>query len=118
MIENYEFGLLWVDGRQYRRDVIIHPAGGGEGEHVDANWWRKEGHRLDKTDLGEVLALKPAALVVGTGYYGRMEVPKETIDFLEDLGIEVHVGPTKAACRKYNELRGAKQVVAAMHLTC
>ena len=33
---------------------------------------------MDKADLNEVLETKPEILVVGTGYYGRMKVPKET----------------------------------------
>ena len=54
MIEEYEFGKLRVAGKEYRRDVIIYPEGSGGTVRVDASWWRKEGHRLDKADLDEV----------------------------------------------------------------
>lgn len=50
MIEKYEFGMLQVDGEEYHHDVIIYPEGAHAGQRVDANWWRKEGHRLDVTD--------------------------------------------------------------------
>jgi len=29
MIEGYDFGVVWVDGKEYRRDVIIYPAPAG-----------------------------------------------------------------------------------------
>lgn len=118
MIEKYEFGILRVDGNDYHRDVIIYPEGAGGGQRVDASWWRKEGHRLDKTDLDDVTKAKPEVLVVGTGYDGCMKVPEETVAFLKKAGIELYAAPTKEACQKYNELKDTRKVVAALHLTC
>ena len=118
MIEEYEFGKLRVDGKEYRRDVIIYPEGARSGGQVDASWWRKEGHRLDKSDLNEVVKAKPEMLVVGTGHYGCMNVPKETIEFLKKEEIKLFAGPTKEACQKYNELKDIRRIVAALHLTC
>ena len=118
MIEKYDFGIVRVDGNEYRRDVIIYPEGGGGGECVDSSWWRKEGHRLDRADLDEAVKAKPEVLVVGTGYYGCMSIPKETVDFLQKLEIELFAAPTKEACRKYNQLKDVRKVVAALHLTC
>lgn len=118
MIEKYDFGLLRVDGKEYRHDVIIYLAGTGGERRVDASWWRKEGHRLDKADLNEVVKAKPEVLVVGTGYHGCMKVPKETMEFLKNVGIELYAEPTQEACRKYNELKDIRKVVAALHLTC
>ncbi|MBI2956133.1 MAG: hypothetical protein HYY26_02350 [Acidobacteria bacterium] len=114
MIEKYDFGFLRHDGKEYRRDVIIYPEQG----NVDGAWWRKEGHRLDKDDLRGVVAAKPDVLVVGTGYHGCMQVPQETLDFLNSLGIEVYAERTAEACQRYNELKDVRKVVAALHLTC
>lgn len=117
-VEKYEFGAIRIDGKEYARDVIIYTPGEGSAARVEANWWRKEGHRLDKADLEEVVEAKPAVLVVGTGYYGCMKVPEETLEFLRSLGIQPVVGPTQEACQKYNELKDKTRVVAALHLTC
>jgi len=118
MIEDYGFGMLRVDGKEYHHDVIIYPASRTARPEVDASWWRKEGHRLDQADLEAVTKAKPEVLVVGTGYYGCMKVPKETVEFVRSLGIELYAEPTKEACQKYNELKDARRVVAALHLTC
>lgn len=118
MIEKYDFGLLRVNGKDYLRDVIIYAENTPGGPRVDANWWRKQGHRLDKADLDAVVKAKPKVLVVGTGYHGCMKVPKETVEFVKSLGIELYAQPTKEACQRYNELRGSGRVVAALHLTC
>jgi hypothetical protein len=113
VIEKYGFGQIRIDGKEYSRDVIIYPEA-----RVDGSWWRREGHRLDEADLGDVVKAKPEVLVVGTGYYGQMKVPPETLDFLNSLGIEVQAAETKEACKRYNELKDIRKVVAALHLTC
>jgi hypothetical protein len=59
MIESYRFGEITVDGKKYRRDVIIFP------DHVRDDWWREEGHRLKLVDIEDVIAFQPEILVVG-----------------------------------------------------
>lgn len=118
MIEKYEFGYLRLDGRDYRRDLIIYPEETGGRRRVDPAWWRQEGHRLDPNDLKDVVSAKPELLVIGTGHDGRLQVPPETLDFLRNAGIEVFAGRTREACLRYNETRDIRRVVAALHLTC
>jgi len=111
-IDGYRFGLIEVDGRSYRKDVIIFP------DRVRPNWWRSEGHALAAADLQEILAETPEILVVGLGAFSRMTVPEETRLLLQSRGIELKALPTKAACEVYNRLREDRRVVAALHLTC
>ena len=72
-IQDYQFGRMVVDGEPHTRDLVLLP------DRVVANWWRKEGHRLDVEDLREVLDAVPKVLVVGTGAYGRMKVPERRV---------------------------------------
>jgi hypothetical protein len=66
-----------------------------------------------------VLAEKPELLVVGTEYYGRMQVPEETLDALRGAGIDVRVEKTSSAVEEYNRLqRECARIAAALHLTC
>ena len=69
-IENYSFGKITINGEIYTSDVIIYP------ERVDPAWWRKEGHTLHIEDLQDVLNANPAVVVVGTGFFGIMKVPR------------------------------------------
>ena len=112
-IDNYSFGHIDIEGHGYDADVIIFP------DHVQESWWRQEGHRLAREDLDTVLAEKPKMLVVGTGYYGRMQVPEETLDALRSAGIDVRAEKTGSAVEEFNRLQQeCARIVAALHLTC
>lgn len=112
-IDQYRFGHIDVEGHSYDADVIIFP------DHVQERWWRQEGHRLSREDLQTVLAEKPEVLVVGTGYYGRMQVPEETLDSLRSVGVDVRITRTSEAVAEFNRLqRECARIVAALHVTC
>jgi hypothetical protein len=112
-VDAYSFGEIRIDGKPYTSDVIVWPG------RVKSPWWRAEGHNLCPADLDEVLRAPPKVLVIGTGYYGRMRVPPETLSALQAQGIEVHVGKTSEAVAELNRLaRESADVVAALHLTC
>lgn len=112
-IDEYAFGEILIDGMPYTSDVIIWP------DHVKSPWWRAEGHELAVDDLADVLAAPPKVLVIGTGYFGRMRVPQQTLDALQAQGIKVHVSRTTEAVAELNRLaRESADIVAALHLTC
>ena len=107
-IEAYEFGEIVIGGDIYSSDVIILPGA------VKDSWWRKAGHSLHVEDLAEMVAAQPAVLVVGTGYFGRMSIPKETRTYLESIGIELVEERTGKAVKRFNELaKTDARVVAA-----
>jgi hypothetical protein len=111
-IEHYSFGRITIDGKDYSSDVIIYP------DKIDPSWWRKEGHRLHIDDLKNILESKPEVLIVGTGAYGTMVVPKETEEYLKKKGIKLIADNTKSACNSFDKLSGSAKVIAALHLTC
>lgn len=111
-IEDYAFGHIVIDGERYEEDVIILP------DRVEGNWWRDEGHTLQTQDLDAVFETDVDVLVVGQGAYGRMSVPQETRQALEEAGIEVVAHDTEEACQVYNRRRENGNVAAALHLTC
>lgn len=113
MIDAYDFGRIVIDGKAFTRDVIIFH------DRVIDNWWRKEGHVLNREDIELVVKEKPEVLIVGTGKYGIMEVPAETGEYIRSKAIELIVEPTEKACKEYNnKISHAKKTVAALHLTC
>ncbi|HUX02133.1 MAG: Mth938-like domain-containing protein [Phycisphaerae bacterium] len=112
-IDEYQFGRMVVDGKAYRKDLILLPDG------VRSDWWREEGHSLGEADLADVFAAKPEVLVVGTGAHGVMGVSPEARRALERAGIQVIVEPTGEAVGRYNALAaGGMRVAGAFHLTC
>lgn len=112
-IDHYSFGRIGIGGRDFDADVIIFP------DRVQERWWRGEGHRLSPQDLETVLYDKPQLLVIGTGYYGRMQVPQDTLASLRAKGVEVKALKTGDAVKEFNRLQqDYARIVAALHLTC
>ncbi len=111
-INSYNFGEIIIDGKKFTHDVIIYP------DRVDAEWWRKEGHKLAIEDLQEVLKNPPETLIVGTGANGVLKVPSKVKQQLESKGIKVKIEKTDRACKLFNELEKKDKVVIALHLTC
>jgi hypothetical protein len=111
-ITHYSFGRITIDGSTYTSDVVIYPG------RVDPSWWRKEGHYLQPVDLADVVASKPDLVIIGTGHSGVMQVPRETVGFLESKGIEVRVALTSKAVDMFNKSPKDRVVIAALHLTC
>jgi hypothetical protein len=113
MIQNYTFGRMKVAGEEYLNDLKIIKG------NVMANWRRSEGHRLDVTDVKDILSARPAVLVVGTGSSGRMRVNASLCSALGISQIELIAEPTAEAVKIYNRLAAeGKDVAAAFHLTC
>jgi len=114
LITAYEFGRIVIGGKTYTSDVVIHP------DRVEAEWRRRQGHRLSPEDLEGIWTSGPSDLVVGTGYYGRMLVPDETRAFAESKGVTLSVLPTEEAIRVFGQLSAdpSRRPVAAFHLTC
>jgi len=113
MIEDYRFGNIRIDGKNYTSDVKII------NEEVRPNWWRKEGHNLFPEDIKDILEAKPEILVVGTGAYGVMKISSQVRKLLEQEKIELIEAKTEKAAQIYNELlQSGKKVAFAAHLTC
>ncbi len=111
-ISAYSFGSITIDGSTFSKDVIICP------ERIISPWWREEGHSISKTDLKEVLNEKIELLIIGTGWYGAMDVPGELLEYLRLRNIAVLTDKTPDAVDEYNERAGKVRTVAALHLTC
>ena len=112
-IESYEFGRIWIDGREYRNDVIVFP------DRVLPEWWRKDGHSLAMEDLGPVVISGPDLLIVGRGAYGVMRIPEETREALQKKQIQLIDETTEKAIQIFNkETERGSIAVGAFHLTC
>lgn len=112
-IESYRFGRMVIDGRTFTKDLIIYS------DHVEANWWRAEGHHLQPEDLKTHLEKARARiLVVGTGQLGMMKVSEALRSSLEQMKIQLIAEKTDQAAAQFNQLGSAEGLMGAFHLTC
>ena len=111
MIDDYDFGKIVINGKQYTNDVRL------VGGRVMPNWWRKEGHRLLLHDIRDLLENKPKTIIVGRGYSSQMVVDSSVRKYCEEDEIELVELPTAQAVKKYNEMEGPG-VIGLFHLTC
>ena len=101
------------DGSLFCRDLKII------GEKIVENWWRNEGHRVDSSDVTDVLTGSPEVFVVGTGYAGFMEISNTLRSALKNRNIQLIAEKTPEAVKTFNELHSqGKRIAAAFHLTC
>ena len=112
MIDHYSFGRVTFQGRDYTSDVLIY-----RGRVTP--WWRVRGHSICEDDVDDLLAEKPGSLIIGTGAYGIMRVPKDFRELVEARGIRLVVKKTAEAVQEFNDrLARGEDVAIGMHLTC
>ena len=111
MIDSYSFGRMVIKGKSYASDVKII------NNKVKSDWWRAEGHRLQLSDMEDVLEKKPKTIVVGTGHDGVMVVDAEVRDYCQKNNIQLIELKTADAVKRFNELAG-RGVAGLFHLTC
>jgi len=107
----YRFGRIEVDGVPYTEDIQVLPDG-------VRGWWRREGHKVYPEDLREALDAEPELLIIGTGYWGRVQVTPEAEKLLREKGIELLALKTAEAVEAYNEYAPKRRTCALLHLTC
>src|SRR3989344_8609816 len=120
MIDEYNFGLITINGETYDHDVEVFWT-----EEV-SDWWRKESHIIDVEDVVEAVELKPESIVIGTGASGMAKVTEEAKKFIEGRGIKLFIDPTEQAVKTFNvrkeesreEEGRMEKVIGLFHLTC
>lgn len=118
-IERLSWGTVEVadaSGTASYKDAKLWP-GGSRG------WdWNETGtsHRpgIQPADVRELVEKGAETVVLSKGQNRRLQVKSETLDWLEDEGVEVEVLETNEAVERYNELAGDQPVGALIHSTC
>jgi hypothetical protein len=113
-IDTYRFGRMVIDGTPYTKDLrIVRGA-------VLPAWWREAGsHVFAPEDLAEVIAAAPEVVVLGTGFFGLVEVREDALRAFAEAGAEVVTERTARAVATFNRLTSqGRKVSAAFHLTC
>lgn len=117
-ITHISWGCLEIEGRDRPfKDAKLYPGGA-------RTWdWNETGTSHDPgiqpADVEELIENGADVVVLSRGMNERLKVKSETIERLEEAGIETHVLQTEKAVQRYNELQEAKESVAGLfHSTC
>ena len=111
MIENFTFGKITINNRNYEDIKII-------GEKI-IPWQYTQHHTVTQQDVIEIFEDNPKYIVIGIGTNGLVHVNQDVIEQAEEKAIKLVIEPTKSACNKYNELKQqGKKVDAIIHATC
>jgi hypothetical protein len=116
-IQHVSWGRLEVEGKsEPYKDAKLFPGGSHE-------WnWRetKTSHRpgIQIADVQELLEHGSKVVVLSRGMAECLHVPRETLDFLKERQIAVHVLPTQHAVALYNKLAQTEAVGGLFHTTC
>ena len=118
-VSSISWGRIILDSDKLpeAKDCKLFPGGGRAWD------WNETGTRhqpgIQQSDVEELLQNDAAEVVLSRGMDQMLGVPSETVRWLEDKGIKVHVADTKTAVEIYNRLveEGVK-VGGLFHSTC
>ncbi len=112
-IEEFSFGRVVVEGREFKNDILITP-----GDIL--NWRREKGHYLQEKDLKKIWDSYESidVFIAGTGVNGKMKVETEVKKRCEKLKIELIKLDTGQAVKKFNLMSKERSAACGLHLTC
>lgn len=116
-ITRLSWGHIEVEGEGGPfKDAKLFPGGAREWD------WNETGTRhepgVQPVDVEELVKHGAIAVVLGTGFYERLQVRRETLQELEKRNVSVYVEPSEGAVRLYNELSESERIGALIHSTC
>ena len=116
-ITHIAWGSIEVDGLGQGKDVKLYPGGGREWD------WSETGTRhvpgIQPADVEELLDHGSRVVVLSRGMDLVLRTRPETLAYLAERGVAVHVEETKAAVALYNELADRGEAVGGLfHSTC
>jgi hypothetical protein len=107
---------MTVEGLGTGRDFKLWPGGGRAWD------WNETGTRhvpgIQTGDVEELVANGARTIVLSRGMLLRLQVPMETLKWLTQRGVAVHVCENDTAVELYNGLREFQAVGGLFHSTC
>ena len=116
-IQHVSWGWLEVDGEaEPYKDAKVFPGGSREWNWRETQTTHKPGIQI--ADVKELLDHGAKVVVLSRGMAECLHVSSETLDFLKERQIPVHVLPTQHAVAHYNKLAQTEPVGGLFHTTC
>ena len=116
-INHVSWGRLEVEGEpEPYKDAKLFPGGSREWNWRETKTSHKPGIQIP--DVQELMEHGAKVVVLSRGMAECLRVPHETLDFLKERRIAVHVLPTQHAVALYNKLARTEPVGGLFHTTC
>lgn len=113
MIEEYAFGKIKINGKDYTKDIELR----WNGEVL--NWWRLTGHRFQLPDIERAINQEPELIIMDTGESGMATVDNEVKEVLNQKDIKFIMEKTDIAVKVFNQaLQEKKKAIGLFNLTC
>jgi len=116
-ITGLSWGTLRVEGRDKPyKDAKLWPGGSRAWDWTETGTNHSPG--IQPADVKELVEHGARIVILSRGMLRRLQVEQETLDWLQDRGVQVEALPTKDAVEKYNQLAKNEPVGALIHSTC
>lgn len=118
-IANLSWGTVEVDeqaGAREYKDAKLWPGGSRGWDWNETGTSHSPG--IQPADVEELVEQGAEIVILSRGQNRRLQVKDETLDYLDNEGIDVEVLETNEAVRRYNELADSEKVGALIHSTC
>lgn len=121
-ITHVSWGRLEIEngaenGAQSFKDAKLYPGGARAWDWNETGTSHSPG--IQPADVEDLLDHGASVVVLSRGMNRRLQVKDETLDLLDEAGVETHVLQTEQAVERYNELREAEEPVGGLfHSTC
>jgi len=117
LINHISWGRMEVDGVGVGKDFKLWPGGGRQWD------WRETGTHhvpgIQPSDIEELLNNGSQSVVLSRGMWLALQTSKETLDFLNEKNVPVHIAETRAASEIYNDMASDGEAVGGLfHSTC
>jgi hypothetical protein len=117
-ISHVSWGCLEIEGRdQPFKDAKLYPGGARAWDWNETGTSHTPG--IQPADVEELLDHGAQVVVLSQGMNERLQVKPETLQMLDERGVDPHVLQTEAAVERYNALQDADEPVGGLfHSTC
>ena len=120
MIEEYNFGFIKINGKDYNHDVEVRWT-----DEVLA-WPFRERHLIGTEEVKRAIGQKPDTIVIGTGESGLAKVTEEAREEIRRNNIKLIIDRTEEAVKTFNVIKKdskeeegkQERVIGLFHLTC
>jgi hypothetical protein len=116
LVTHLSWGRLEIEGGKRFKDAKLFPGGAREWDWSETGTDHVPGIRPG--DIEELLEHGAKVVVLSKGIHERLQACPETLELMEQKGVEFHMLQTEKAVGLYNKLAEKESVGGLFHTTC